>query len=98
MTKDVAMTKVQIHSDFRHDCTGWAEEYGDEYASFEVSVPHPFRSGDEVDVPEPMADYFIRTGWAALPGEQPIKPKSNKPVFVQPDSVRHTTKVSKVGD
>lgn len=72
--------KIEIHETFRHDCTGLP----DEYAELKVTTPYQFRAGDVVDVPDDLADYFIRAGWAALEGEEPVKPDKGQAVFVQP--------------
>lgn len=73
---------VEIHTTFRHDCSGLP----DEYAELKVTTPYQFRAGDKVEVPDDLADYFIRAGWAAKPGEEPVKPDPGKPVFIQPDN------------
>lgn len=53
--------------------------------------PFPFSPG-EYDVPDQAADFFIRAGWASLPGQQPEVPDKTKPVFVQPDNVLMSSK------
>lgn len=73
---------VQIHETFRHDCTDFPDE--EKYEQFRVTRPYQFRKGDEADVPDDVADYFIRAGWAATDGDEPVKPDKSKPVFVQP--------------
>lgn len=69
------MAKVKIHTTFKHDCSDWPEGF---------DAHGRFVKGEEVNVPDDMADYFIRAGWAARPGEEPIKPDTTKPIFVQP--------------
>lgn len=65
----------------KHDCRGFPDE--PKYAQFKASHPYLFRDGDEVDLPDDVADYFMRAGWAAKDGEQPVKPDPGKTVFVQ---------------
>lgn len=68
----------------KHDCSDFPDE--PQYAVFKSTTPYLFRDGDEVTLPDDVADYFIRAGWAAKEGEQPVKPDSTKPVLVKPDN------------
>lgn len=68
----------------KHDCSDFPDD--PKYAIFKASNPYIFRDGDVVDLPEKTADYFLRAGWAAKEGEQPIKPDRSKPVLVEPDN------------
>lgn len=78
------MATVTIHSNFRHDCSDWPEEF----AEFQATKPHAFRAGDVVTVPDDAADYFCRAGWAAREGEEVVKPPQGVPVLVQPDNAK----------
>lgn len=71
------MAKIKVHEQFTHDSSGFPEGF---------EQHNIYLAGVEYEVPDDVADYFIRTGWAALPGEEPVKPDPSKPVFVQPDS------------
>lgn len=72
--------KVQIHIEFVHDCSDFPEGF---------DRPNRFVAGEEHDVPNDIADYFIRAGWASKPGEEPLKVDFSKPVLVQPDNADH---------
>lgn len=76
--------KIQAHSTFRHNCCldpfeGWSDQ-------FMTGGSYTFEAGVEYEVPDQAADYFIRAGWASLPGEEPIKPDPAKPVTIVPDN------------
>lgn len=66
----------------KHNCSDFPDD--PKYGPFKASTPYLFRDGDEVDLPDDVADYFIRAGWAAKDGEEPIKPDNSKPVLVKP--------------
>jgi len=68
----------------KHDCSDFPDD--PKFALFRASTPYIFRDGDEVDLPDDIADYFLRAGWAAKDGEQPVKPDPSKPVTVVPDN------------
>lgn len=81
--------KVVFACDFKHtnpiECPLWKDQ-------LEEFPPHAtapfFVEGKEYDLPEDLADYFIRGGVAAKPGEEVVKPDPGKPVFVQPQNVK----------
>lgn len=84
--------KIKFHQAFRHDCSDWSDPNDEsKYAEFQATKPHQFRAGDEVDVPDDAAQYFIAGGVAAVPGEDPIERDPLRPVFVQPRDVVHKT-------
>ena len=69
---------VVAYTDFRHDCSSFPDGF--------EHFPQ-FVQGREYVVPASIADYFIRAGWCAMPGEEPIKVDPNKQVLVNPESV-----------
>jgi len=69
--------KVQVHTTFTHDCGEFPEGF---------ARPNRFVAGEEHEVPDDVGDYFIRAGWASLPGEDAVIPDPSKPVLVEPDS------------
>ena len=71
------MAKVRIHTTFVHDCSDWPEGF---------DAHNRFVEGELVNVPDDMADYFKRAGWAADDGEEPVKPDPTKPVLVKPSA------------
>ncbi len=68
---------VEIHETFMHDCSGFPEGF---------ARPNRFVKGEQHDVPDDIADYFKRAGWASEVGGQPVKPDPTKPVLVKPDN------------
>lgn len=87
------MAEVQIHAPegkngkvIQHDCSDFPDD--PKYGKFKLTRPHVFRDGDVVDLPDDVADYFCRAGWAAKVGADPVSPPAGRPVFVQPDNIR----------
>ena len=84
-------TKIQVHERFRHDCSDFPEEF-DQPGNFFPG------GGDQEDglylVPDEVADYFIRAGWASEPGQEAVKPPQGKPVFVNMHNAKHKIKIN----
>lgn len=64
---------------------------GPQFDWLRLTRPYLFRDGDEVDLPEGLADYFIAAGWAAEPGKEIVRPAVNQPILVTPFSSTHRT-------
>ena len=75
------MAKVRMHVTTIHKCSD------DEFVWTGFPELDRFVEGELVDVPDGVADYFKRAGWAADDGEEPIKPDQSQPVFVNPDKM-----------
>ena len=85
----MSLVRVKIAEDLGNDPVhNRPQDFEDHPTGYTLPMHGVFVMGREYDVPEELADYFIRAGWAAKIGEEVVKPDPTKPVFVQPDSIK----------